>query len=217
MNDNHILKVSEIFTSIQGEGLFTGKPMHFVRMSGCNLGCIYCDTPEKSESFELTIGDMLEKIKDPPFFPVYITGGEPLLQESTLFLIINLFAQGREVHLDTNGSVDLNPVAPKTHLIVDIKTPGSKAGDSFLESNLNCISQTDEIKFIITSREDFDWAIRLIDKHSLLNVTSNVLVQPAWGLVDYAEAVEWILKCNYPLRLSAQLHKFIWGPQKRGV
>lgn len=217
MKTNDILRINEIFTSIQGEGLHTGRLMHFIRLAGCNLKCNYCDTSHDECTAEVSINEISARVSAPSFFPVYITGGEPLLQDATLHLLIKLIADGKEVHLDTNGSLNLEPVAPKTHKVVDIKTPGSGAGNSFLEANLKYISATDEIKFVVTSKDDFDWAIEFIDKFWLMNITQNIFIQPAWGLVEYTSVIEWLKECPIPLRLSAQIHKFIWSPDKRGV
>ena len=197
--------------------MHAGRPMHFVRLSGCNLECTYCDTPDNDSGDEYSIDEVTSKVSDPAFFPVYITGGEPLLQDETLHLIVKLLSEGREVHLDTNGTVDLKAVAPNTHKVIDIKTPGSGAGNSFLESNLEYINNTDEIKFIVTSQDDFTWAFQAIHNLRLFNLTPNILFQPAWGMVDPKDLVEWVKSCDYPIRVSVQIHKYIWGPNTKGV
>ncbi len=217
MTTQHILRINEIFTSIQGEGTHVGRPMHFVRLSGCNLNCIYCDTSDNKSGAYFSIDEIIEKVGTPWTYPVFITGGEPLMQEESLFLIIQLLSGNREVHLETNGSLDLSAVAPKAFKSVDIKTPGSGAAGSFLESNLDFITSRDDIKFIMTSRDDFNWAVDVIKDWRLLEKTLNLIFQPAWGFVEPAILAEWILSCGLSVRLSIQIHKHIWGPDTRGV
>ncbi len=217
MTSQHILQINEIFTSIQGEGTHAGCPMHFVRVSGCNLNCVYCDTPDNKSGTNFSIEEIIEKVGTPWIYPVFITGGEPLLQEESLFLIIQLLSGNREVHLETNGSLDLSAVAPKAIKSVDIKTPGSGADGSFLESNLDFITSRDDIKFIITSKDDFDWTVDVIKEWRLLEKTPNLIIQPAWGFVEAVNLAEWILSCGLSVRLGLQIHKYIWGPDVKGV
>lgn len=217
MTSQHILQANEFFTSIQGEGTHVGYPMHFVRLSGCNLNCVYCDTRDSKSGSYYSIDEIIEKVSTPWIYPVFITGGEPLLQEESLFLIIQLLAGNREVHLETNGSLDLSAVAPKTIKSVDIKTPGSNAGMSFLESNLDFITQRDDVKFVITSKDDFDWAVNIVKEWRLHEKTTNIIFQPAWGFIEAINLAEWVLSCELPLRMGLQIHKYIWGPDVKGV
>lgn len=217
MTSQHILRINEIFTSIQGEGAHVGRPMHFVRISGCNLNCVYCDTPDNKSGVYFSIDEIIEKVGSPWIYPVFITGGEPLMQEESLFLIIQLLSGNREVHLETNGSLDLNAVAPKAIKSVDIKTPGSGAGGSFLESNLDFITVRDDIKFVITSKDDFNWAVDIIKEWRLLEKTPNLIFQPAWGFIEPVNLAEWVLSCGLSVRMGLQIHKFIWGPDAKGV
>lgn len=218
-NPREILRISEIFTSIQGEGRDAGRPMQFVRLAGCNLKCIYCDTKfaKNSTPTDYKTSELIEILNERSDLPVYVTGGEPLIQSATQRFMDELVMLGYEVFLDTNGTRDLKVVNKFVGKIVDIKTPGSLSGGEFRETNIEYISRQDEIKFVVTSKDDFDWGIQRVKKWNLFDRTYDIFFQPAWDLVDPKELAKWIISCHLPVRLSLQMHKYIWGPDARGV
>lgn len=209
--------VNEIFTSIQGESTSQGLPFSFIRLTGCNLRCAYCDTTYAYEEGMLmdipAIAAKVEKLRIPR---VLITGGEPLLQGETPKLIDLLVKMGFAVSLETNGSLPLSGLNSSCVKIVDVKTPGSGAGGSFLEENIHCLRKTDEIKFVVTDRKDFDFARDFIDE-KLRTFPGTVLLSPAWGYVEAETLAGWIIKERLQARLNVQLHKFIFGSNARGV
>jgi len=211
------LKVHEFFVSIQGEGVHAGRPMHFIRLSGCNLKCVYCDIEEHESGTFLSLNEITAIVSDPDLLPIFITGGEPLIQRDVLTLTTKLLADNREVHLETNGSLDLSGVSEEVFKSIDVKTPGSGSPDSFLESNLEYITGKDEIKFIVTSQDDFKWGVKKVRDWGILSFTSNVIFQPAWGIVDPKDLAEWAKSCTLPVRMGLQIHKYIWGPDVKGV
>ena len=210
------LLVNEIFHSIQGESTKTGFPMTLVRLTGCNLRCNYCDTVYAyEEGTRMDMNEITARVASFGCKAVEITGGEPMTQNATVELAKLLLEQGYTVMMETNGSVDLSPVPKEVKKIVDIKCPGSGAGGSFLLDNLKQITSHDELKFVVSSRDDFDWMISEIDDKNLLSICP-INVSPATGKIDSAELADWILKCGKNLRLNLQLHKILFG-DKRSV
>ena len=216
---DEILKISEIFTSIQSEGHHAGRPMHFIRLAGCNLKCIYCDTNfgDYPQPREYAINELLEILKEKKDLPLYITGGEPLIQQATTKLLDEIVKLGFEAFIDTNGTLDLSVIHQSVKKIIDIKTPGSFSGGEFKLSNLKYIANEDEIKFVVTSKNDFDWGIEQTKSLNLLQLTPYVLFQPAWNVVTPRDLAEWVISCGLPVRISIQIHKYIWGPNVSGV
>ena len=215
--ENQILKVHEIFYSIQGESTQAGRPCVFVRLSSCNLRCSYCDTTYAFyEGRELTIAAILQQVKEFNCPLVEITGGEPLLQKNVHHLLKLLCDQHYEVMLETAGHLDIQPVDQRVRIIMDLKCPGSGESGRILWPNLMYLKPQDEIKFVITDRADFDWVVSTIGNRKLSG-RHNLLVAPVSGLVDPAQLAAWILEAKLPLRLQLQIHKFIWGADKRGV
>ncbi len=210
-----MLKISEIFFSIQGESTFSGLPCIFVRLAGCNLRCNYCDTSYSYEEdySEMTIETAINEIKKFDSKRIEITGGEPLLQEETPLLIDKLLENGYTVLLETNGSIGLDNLNSKVIKIIDIKTPGSGCEDSFNKNNLKFINSSDEVKFVITDRTDFEWAKETIEKHQL-HCKANVLFSPVSGKLDPGDLSEWILQDGLDVRLQLQLHKIIWRDER---
>lgn len=211
------LVVHEIYRSIQGESTFAGLPCVFVRLAVCQLRCHYCDTPhafqngqrmslEETTTEALLLGDRL----------VEITGGEPLLQPSVFPLMTRLADAGRTVLLETSGSLDVKEVDPRVRIILDIKTPGSGEVHANLWSNLGLLKASDEVKFVVVNRADFDWSLFTIKEHALLEKCP-VLVSASHGEVAPRELAAWILESRLPIRYQSQLHKEIWGPTARGV
>jgi 7-carboxy-7-deazaguanine synthase len=210
-----VLKISEIFFSIQGESTFSGLPCIFVRLAGCNLRCNYCDTSYSYEEdySEMTIDTVMDEIKKFNSKRVEITGGEPLLQEETTPLIDKLIKHGYTVLLETNGSIGLDNLNSKVIKIIDIKTPGSGCEGSFRMENIAFLNADDEIKFVLMDRKDFEWAKEVVDKQHL-NSKATVLFSPVSGKLDPRDLSEWILQEGLDVRLQLQLHKIIWGDER---
>lgn len=209
----HII-LNEIFFSLQGESSRQGLPCVLVRLTGCNLRCGYCDTPYAyQEGKEVPIDEIVGRVKKYGCRLVEITGGEPMAQPETAELARRLLALDLTVMVETNGSFDISALPDGVIRIVDIKTPGSGAGKSFLWDNLKHLGEKDEIKFVITSREDFDWAVRQVKKHGLANICA-VNISPAAGMVAERDAAQWILESGLPLRLNLQLHRILWGGKR---
>jgi 7-carboxy-7-deazaguanine synthase len=213
---NNSLQVCEIFKSIQGESTFAGQICSFIRLSGCNLSCLYCDTLYAfDEGTAQSIEHILKTIKTHNTMLVEITGGEPLLQQQTPALCDALLKEGYTVLVETNGSCDISTIPELCHRIVDVKCPGSGMGHSFLNGNYQALTVRDELKFVISDRQDFDWAYNLVLMRSL-NKQVTVLFSPNTNSISAADLSSWILEVNAPVRLGIQLHKIIWG-DKRGV
>ncbi|MCL4500550.1 MAG: radical SAM protein [Deltaproteobacteria bacterium] len=210
------LKVCETFYSLMGESTWAGLPAWFIRLSGCNLRCRYCDTAYAyEEGGEVAVADLIEKASDLPTRLVLVTGGEPLLQEETPGLLSGLAEAGFEVCLETNGSRPIKGVDARVHRIVDLKCPGSgMAGENYWP-NLSLLTPRDEVKFVVSDHNDFLWALEVIEKYDLSGRLP-LLISPVFGLVPAQEAAAWILESRPPLRLNLQLHKYLWGPEARG-
>ncbi len=213
------LKVNEIFFSIQGESSHAGRPCVFIRLAGCNLRCTYCDTQYAyEEGSSRTIDDIEREVRPFRCTLVEVTGGEPLLQPQTPELIRRLLDAQYMVLLETNGSRDIGIVDDRCTRIVDVKCPSSgQSGENRLE-NLAIITPNDEVKFVIGDREDFDYAKDVIatrlSRHGGLKPP---LISPVFGRLDPESLVRWILEDHLDVRLQIQLHKWIWGADKRGV
>jgi 7-carboxy-7-deazaguanine synthase len=211
------LVIHEIYRSLQGESTFAGLPCVFIRLTACHLRCGYCDTPHAFGQGEampldevvaraLALGDRL----------VEVTGGEPLLQPEVFPLMARLADAGRIVLLETSGALDISPVDRRVHVILDLKTPGSDEVEANLWSNLDRLKPTDEVKFVICDRADFDWAVAQVRAHSLTD-RCPVLFSPAFGRVNPTALAAWVLESRLPVRLQLQQHKILWDPNARGV
>jgi 7-carboxy-7-deazaguanine synthase len=212
------LKVCEIFYSLQGESSFTGLPCIFVRLSGCNLDCAWCDTRyAREESTCLSIEKIIDRIRAFGCSLVEITGGEPLLQKKTPLLISQLLDLNFQVLLETNGSQSVRNVDPRCIKILDIKCPSSNEPDSFLYENLTYLTRRDEIKFVIGSRQDYEYARAILLEKLSPRDQSRIHLSPVFGHITPASLAAWILKDRLPARLSLQQHKIIWNPDQRGV
>lgn len=218
------LSISELFFSLQGESTYAGLPCLFIRLAGCNLRCRYCDAAytygEQGE--EHSLSSLMAFVNRTPGAMVEVTGGEPLLQAGCIPLLQALVDQGRTVLLETNGSQDLSPVPNGVVTIMDVKCPGSGMEHSLRAENFALLRRTDEIKFVLSSRHDYDWAIALIRAHRLLDPASGqarhpLLFSPVAGLLPPAELAAWMLQDNLPIRLQLQLHKLLWPATDRGV
>ncbi len=210
------LKVCETFYSLMGESTRVGLPAWFIRLSGCNLRCRYCDTAYAyEEGREVAAADLLKAAGGFPSRLVLVTGGEPLLQEETLPLLASLAEGGLEVCLETNGSRPIAGVDARVHRILDLKCPGSgMAGENYWQ-NLEWLTSRDEVKFVISGHEDFLWALEVIRAHGLAGRLP-LLISPVFGQVPAQQAAAWIMESRLPLRLNLQLHKILWGLEARG-
>lgn len=211
------MKVCEIFTSIQGESSYAGLPCTFIRLTGCNLRCSYCDTVYAyEEGTELTEDEIINKVKAAGTNTVEITGGEPLLQGDVFNLIKRLLDEGYTVLVETNGSQDIKGIDKRAVIILDIKTPGSKMSEKMRLSNLTYLKPADELKFVITDRRDYDWSKNFIIEHGLSG-KCKILFSPVFGNADPADLSTWIISDRLDVRLNLQLHKYIYHPDTRGV
>ncbi len=222
----------EIYKSIQGESSFAGLPCIFVRLAGCNLRCAWCDSEYTfTGGYKLSEDQIVAEIeKLAPVRLVEFTGGEPMLQEKELIpLMERLLGTGYELMIETSGERPLNNLPRAVHKIVDVKCPGSGEGGSFRIDNLDCLTETDELKFVIANRHDYEFARDFIRAHRPEARAGQILLSPAFSktatperssvncLLDPRELVEWMLADGLPARLSLQIHKYVWEPQKKGV
>lgn len=208
------MKICEIFTSIQGETTYSGLPCTFIRFSGCNLRCAYCDTTYAfEEGMEFTEDEIINEVSLVGVRMVTITGGEPLLQHEVLHLIEQLLNDGYKVLVETNGSLDIKEIDPRAVIIMDIKTPGSGVFKKMDLSNLIYLKPTDEVKIVIASREDYDWALKFIATNALTD-TCRVLFSPVFDELSPEELSRWILKDRLDVRLNLQMHKYIFAADK---
>jgi 7-carboxy-7-deazaguanine synthase len=213
------MRITEIFYSIQGESSFAGRPCIFVRLTWCNLRCTWCDSEYTfNGGTEMAIEEVLEQVRQYPCRLVEITGGEPLVQKKEcLELVRRLCDNGYEVLIETSGSLDISPLDQRAVRILDIKCPGSGEEQSNRWENLDCLTPRDEIKFVIADRRDFDYAGEVIARHRLAERHPAILFSPVWGAIDLRELSAWILETGINARLQLQMHKYIWGPDTKGV
>ena len=212
------LTVNEIYFSIQGESTWAGWPCVFVRLTFCDLRCSYCDTEYAFyEGKKQTLPEIFDAVRAFKCQLVEVTGGEPLLQKNVLPLMTMLADAGQTVLLETSGAHDISLVDARVHRIMDLKTPGSGECDRNLFSNIDHLTQRDEVKFVIGSREDYEWSRDKVLRYNLVERCHAVLFSPIFGRIDPREIVEWILADNLRVRFQLQMHKFIWSPTKRGV
>jgi 7-carboxy-7-deazaguanine synthase len=211
-----MLRVTEIFHSIQGESTHAGRPCVFVRLAGCNLRCRWCDSEYTFTGGEkISIDDVIERVKSYGCDLVEVTGGEPLAQKEAFDLIARLCDDGFEVLIETSGSIDIEPVDRRAKIILDVKCPGSGEAEKNYWPNFDNLKSHDEIKFVIAGRGDYDWARGVIGQRNLMGRT--ILFSPVWGEIDLKPLAEWMLADRVPARLQTQLHKHIWGADVKGV
>ena len=212
------MDVCEIFYSLQGESTRAGLACVFVRLSGCNLSCSWCDTAYASEqSVPMTINRIVDQVTAFECPMVEITGGEPLIHPLTPELISVLLAKGFQVLLETNGSQSIAPVDPACIRIMDVKCPLSGEAGSFLLDNINHMTANDEIKFVVGSRQDYEYAAAIIKTHLMNHPREHIHISPVFGRIELCDLAAWILKDRLGARLSVQQHKIIWDPDVRGV
>jgi len=211
------VKVREIFTSIQGESSYSGIPCTFIRMTGCNLRCSYCDTTYAYyDGRELSEEDIIGEARRADINIVEITGGEPLLQKEVFHLIKKLLDEDYKVLIETNGSMNIKDVDKRAVVILDIKTPGSGMSEKMDLSNLKNIKSTDEIKFVVTNRTDYEWSKDIIHKYNLIN-KCRLLLSPAYGSLPPEDLARWMIEDRLKARLNLQLHKYIFGSDKKRI
>ncbi len=212
------MKICELFTSIQGESSYAGQPCTFIRLSGCNLRCSYCDTQYAfDEGREIGVDTVLAYVKEAGLPLVEITGGEPLLQDAALQeLTVSLLDNGFRVLIETNGSLSIRDLDRRAVVILDLKTPGSGMADKNDFSNLHYLKASDEVKFVIGDRNDYDWSREIIGRYDL-GRRCVLLFSPVTGRLEPRSLAGWIIEDRLPVRLNLQLHKYIYDPDERGV
>jgi 7-carboxy-7-deazaguanine synthase len=209
------LMVTELFSSIQGESTHAGALCTFIRLSGCNLRCTFCDTEYSYDGGnELSVDELVKFAKSENIPLVEITGGEPLLHSEVSELSSKLLQDGFTVLVETNGSLPISVLPKDVIKIVDVKTPGSGEGGSFNINNLDSLTKNDELKFVISDRDDFEWARDFIKTH---NPIAKKLFSPCWERMKLEELADWIVSEKLDVKLGIQQHKVIWGTETRGV
>lgn len=211
------VEVHEIYSSIQGESSRVGLPTTFVRLSRCNLRCTWCDTPQAfAGGTKMSIESIVSAVQNEGVPFVCITGGEPLLQKSTLPLMSALCDVGFQLSLETSGERDISDVDRRVKRVMDLKAPGSGECERNRFENIRQLRAHDEVKFVLADRDDFEWMKNCCEEYDLANKCGEVLVSPVWGSLDEKTLVSWIVELPFRVRMQVQLHKFIWG-EKQGV
>ena len=217
MTNSSMLRITELFHSIQGESTYAGRPCVFVRLTGCPLRCTWCDTEYAFHGgSEMTIEEVVAQVRTYDCGLVEVTGGEPLHQPDSLTLVAQLCTEGFEVLIETSGAIDITPVDGRAHVILDVKCPGSGMTDRMLWSNLKHLTRKDEVKFVIKDRTDYDWACNIVRQYDLSS-RCPVLFSPVFGELDLRLLAEWVLADRLNVRFQLQMHKLIWSPDMRGV
>lgn len=212
-----IMRVTEIFHSIQGESSHAGQPCVFVRLTGCPLRCTWCDSDYTfSGGTEMTMDEVLTKVRAYHCPLVEVTGGEPLHQPEAFSLIEALCTEGYDVLVETSGAIDIAPVDQRAHVILDVKCPGSGMLDRMRWENLGRLTGKDEAKFVIKDRADYEWARKIVQSYGLAE-RCTVLFGPVFGELEPRQLAEWVLADRLPVRFQLQLHKYVWAPDMRGV
>jgi 7-carboxy-7-deazaguanine synthase len=222
-NDVPFLRITEIFHSIQGESTWSGLPCTFVRITGCPLRCVWCDTTYSFHGGDrMTLEEIVSQVQAFGTSLVELTGGEPLVHPNAFRLAEMLLDDGFTVLVETSGAVDVAPLDSRAHKIMDLKCPGSGEVEKNLWENLTHLTVGDEVKFVVADRVDYEWTRDTIRERELDRRLSDrelgaLLVSPVWGGPDPADVARWILEDHLPVRLQTQLHKHIWDPAARGV
>jgi 7-carboxy-7-deazaguanine synthase len=217
------LRVTEIFHSIQGESTWAGMPCTFVRLTGCPLRCTWCDTEYAFHGGEkLSLDEIIARVDAAGARLVEVTGGEPLIHPGAFVLIRRLLDRDYTVLVETSGSIDVAPLDPRAHKIMDLKCPGSGEVSRNLWSNLDHLTARDEIKFVVKDRADYEWLRDVIREHDLGGRVERgelraLLLSPVWDAVEFRDLAEWVLEDHLPVRFQIQLHKLIWGANVHGV
>lgn len=217
------LRITEIFHSIQGESTWAGAPCTFVRLTGCPLRCVWCDTAYAFTGGErMTLDEIVSRVREVGTPVVEVTGGEPLAHANAFPLVRMLLDEGFTVLVETSGAFDVAPLDPRAHKIMDLKCPGSGESARNLWANLDHLTERDEVKFVVKDRTDYEWTrdvirTRGLDRRVVDGTLRALLISPVWGDVDLEELSAWILEDRLPVRFQIQLHKLIWGPTRTGV
>ena len=217
------LRITEIFHSVQGESTWAGLPCTFVRLTGCPLRCSWCDTEYAFHGGErMALSDIVARVREYGTPLVEVTGGEPLAHPNAFPLVRMLLDGGFTVLVETSGAFDVEPLDPRAHTIMDLKCPGSGESGRNLWSNLDHLTERDEVKFVVADRVDYEWTrdvirSRGLDQRLFEGTLGALLVSPVWGGVDLEALAGWILEDRLPVRFQVQLHKLIWGPTRTGV
>ena len=214
-----MLRVTEIFYSIQGESTHAGRPCAFVRLTGCPMRCTWCDSEYTFTGGErVSVEDVLERVRAYGCRLVEVTGGEPLAQAGAFELIRRLCDEGHEVLIEKGGYVSTEQVDERAKLILDVKCPASAESERNHWPNLERLrADRDEVKFVVTDRADWDYAVGVIERYDLTRRARAVLVSPVWGATDLAALAGWITASGLDVRMQIQMHKLIWGADARGV
>ena len=220
---DEFLRITEIFHSVQGESTWVGMPCTFVRLTGCPLRCVWCDTAYAFHGgTKMTFEEILHAVRAYPARLVEVTGGEPLAHPGAFRLTELLLDDGYTVLVETSGAFDVGCLDPRAHKVMDLKCPGSGESERNLWSNLDHLTERDEIKFVVNGRSDYQWARdtireRGLDRRVEEGSLQALLISPVWGEVDPEALAGWILEDGLPARLQLQLHKLIWGAERTGV
>jgi 7-carboxy-7-deazaguanine synthase len=214
-----MLRVTEIFHSIQGESTHAGRPCAFVRLTGCPMRCVWCDSEYTFTGGErMSVEDVLERVRAYGCRLVEVTGGEPLAQAGAFELIARLCEEGYEVLIETGGYVSTEAVDERAKIILDVKCPASgEAGRNHWPNLERLRADRDEVKFVVADRADWDYAREVVTRYDLQRRARAVLVSPVWGETDLRALAEWIKESGLDVRMQLQLHKYVWGAQARGV
>jgi 7-carboxy-7-deazaguanine synthase len=211
------LVIHEIYRSLQGESTFMGLPCVFIRLTACHLRCGYCDTPHAfHQGAVMSLDEVVARALELGGTLVEVTGGEPLLQDEVYPLMTRLADAGKTVLLETSGAVGTGRVDPRVRIILDVKTPGSGEEAANDWGNLEWLRPTDEVKFVLCDRADFEWAVQVVRRHDL-SARCPIHFSPCFGRVNPTELAAWILETDLPVRLQLQQHKILWDPDARGV
>ena len=214
MSESHSLRITEVFTSLQGEALTAGLPTTFIRLTGCPLRCVYCDSEYAFHGgSQRLISDLIAEARAANASRICVTGGEPLAQPNCFPLLTALCDDGFEVSLETSGAMDIENVDSRVSVVLDLKTPGSGESSKNLLSNLQWIENKDQIKVVVTSVDDFRWFELFCDEHPSVLNAGVVWISPSYGAMDLKQLAAMILESRHPYRLQIQLHKQIWGEE----
>lgn len=213
-NMQNTLRITEIFYSLQGEARTSGLPTVFVRLTGCPLRCQYCDSAYAfSGGTQRTLDDILDQVASYRPRYVCVTGGEPLAQPNAIPLLAKLCDAGYDVSVETSGALDISAVDERVSRVVDLKTPGSKEAHRNRYENLALLTRNDQIKFVLCSREDYDWAVSKLIEYRLDHRAGEVLFSPSAQQLDARNLADWVVADNLPVRMQLQLHKILWNDE----
>jgi 7-carboxy-7-deazaguanine synthase len=214
-----LLRVTELFRSIQGESTHAGRPCTFVRLTGCPMRCVWCDSEYTFSGGEhLALDEIMAQVRAFNCNLVEVTGGEPLAQKQALALIEKLCSEGYEVLVETGGYCSTEAVDPRASIILDVKCPASGEEARNHWPNLERLrADKDEVKFVVANYDDWLYSLDVIQRYELIKRAKAVLISPAWGMIDLKDLADWVAQCGLDIRMQLQLHKYVWDPEARGV